>query len=114
MKRKNIGIIFGVLILALVLGGCRNETQNQIRRSIQDFTADKMYITIYSLSGDVVFEGVVDGKVTRSSDQLSNGNGLAPGGYIYWFDERGRYHQTDMTYVVTSYDRGADNTPQSQ
>jgi len=114
MKRKNIGIIFGILILALILGGCRNETQNQIRRSIQDFTADKMYITVYSLTGDVVFEGVVDGKVTRSSDQLSNSSGTAPGGYIYWFDERGRYHQTEMPYMVTTYDRGAEDTSSSE
>lgn len=114
MKRRSIGIMFGILILALVLGGCRNETQNQIRRSIQDFTADKMYITVYSLTGDTVFEGVVDGKVTRSSDQLSNGNGLAPGGYIYWFDERGRYHQTDLPYMVTTYDRSANAESRTQ
>lgn len=115
MKRRvNLSIIFGILILALVLGGCRNETQNRIRRSIQDFTADKMFITVYTLNGDVVFEGAVDGKVTRSSDQLSNDNAAAAGSYIFWFDERGRYHQTDMPYIVTTYDRNAVETPRTE
>ena len=114
MKRRNIGIIFGILILALVLGGCRNETQNRIRRSIQDFTADKMFITVYTLNGDVVFEGAVDGKVTRSSDKLSNDNATAAGSYIFWFDERGRYHQTDMPYIVTTYDRNAEDTSRTE
>ena len=94
-----------LLVLAVALGGCRNETQNRIRRSIQDFTADKMYISVYSWDGQEIFTGVVDGKVTRSASTLSNTNETAEGGYVYWFDDRGRYHQTDLPYLVTSYDR---------
>ena len=110
MRFKRTLPIIAVLLLALVISGCRNETQNQIRRSIQDFTADRMYITIYSLDGTQIFEGVVDGKVTRSTDALSNSNEAAQGDYVYWFDERGRYHQTDMPYIVSSYDRDAPDT----
>ncbi|MCA9837642.1 MAG: hypothetical protein KC422_12035 [Trueperaceae bacterium] len=107
MKRKVILFIL-LSFLVIVLGSCRNETQNQIRRSIQDFTAARMYVTIYSLDGSVVFEGQVDGKVTRSTTSSSNSNSPAEGSYIYWFDEQGRYHQTDMPYLVTSYDRRSE------
>ena len=110
MRPKRILLLTAVLLLALVVSGCRNETQNQIRRSIQDFTADRMYISIYSLDGTEIFNGVVDGKVTRSSETLSNTSETAQGTYVYWFDERGRYHQTDMPYIVTSYERGAPDT----
>jgi len=104
MRLKSKGfklLIIGLtIVLAISLSSCRNETQNRIRRSLQDFTADKMYITIYSLDGSTIFEGVVDGKVTRSS--RSDGES---GSYVYWFDDKGRYHQTNMPYIVSSYDR---------
>ena len=110
MRLKRALPIIALLLLTLVISGCRNETQNQIRRSIQDFTADRMYITIYSLDGTEIFEGVVDGKVTRSSETRSNTSETAQGTYVYWFDERGRYHQTDMPYLVSSYERGAPDS----
>lgn len=94
-----------LVVLALVLVGCRNETQNRIRRSIQDFTNVRMHISVYSLDGTVLFEGEVDGKVTRASATLSGTNDAASGTYIFWYDERGRYHQTDLPYLVTTYDR---------
>ena len=106
VSKKKCLLILCVL-LALGLSSCRNETQNRIRRSIQDFTADRMYITIYSIDGTEIFNGIVDGKVTRASDQLSNSNQTALGNYVFWFDERGRFHQTDLPYLVSSYDRGA-------
>lgn len=99
-----------VLVLVLVLAGCRNETQNRIRRSIQDYTASRMYITIYSYDGNVVFEGIVDGKVTRSGTASEGGaGGDAQGAYVFWYDDRGRYHQTDFPYFLTTYDRNAEN-----
>lgn len=94
-----------VLGLLLVLSACRNETQNRIRRSIQDFTSDRMYITLYSLDGAQIFGGVVDGKVTRASETISDTNESSSGSYVYWFDERGRYHQSNLPYLVTSYER---------
>ena len=97
--------ILALLLLALLLGGCRNETQNRIRRSIQDFTNVRMWITVYSLEGTAVFEGQVDGKVTRASATLEGTGDAASGTYIFWYDERGRYHQTDLPYLVTTYDR---------
>ena len=100
MNRKTILVLS--LLLVLLLAGCRNETQNQIRRSIQDFTNTRMYITLYSLDGTAIFSGVVDGKVTRASNNLSAGNGQASGSYIFWFDDRGQYFQSDLPYVVTT------------
>lgn len=97
MKR----ILF-VVATALLLVSCRNETQNAIRRNIQEFTSDRMYITLYSLQGQVIFQGIVDGKVSRAI--VTEGEA---GSYIFWFDERGRYHQSDLPYLVTSYDRSA-------
>ncbi|HEX7001584.1 MAG TPA: hypothetical protein VF164_07810, partial [Trueperaceae bacterium] len=61
--RKRVVLVL-LVALAVLLAGCRNETQNRIRRSIQDFTATRMYITIYSYDGKPVFRGIVDGKVT--------------------------------------------------
>ena len=106
---RSLGLVL-VLLLVLVLAGCRNETQNRIRRSIQDYTASRMYITIYSYDGNVIFEGQVDGKVTRSGTASEGGaGGDAQGAYIFWYDERGRYHQTDFPYVLTTYDRAAES-----
>jgi hypothetical protein len=90
------------ILLAVFLAGCRNETQNRIRRSIQDVTVTRMWITLYTITGTVVFEGLVDGKVTTAL-----ANEFEDGGYIFWFDERGRYHQTDLPYLATTYDHHA-------
>lgn len=103
--KKAITVLL-VLMLALVLAGCRNETQNRIRRSIQDYTASRMYITIFSYDGKLVFTGEVDGKVTRSGTASEGGaGGEAQGAYVFWYDEKGRYHQTDLPYLLTSYDQ---------
>jgi hypothetical protein len=103
---KRITLLLLTALLMLVLASCRNETQNIIRRNIQDFTSDRMYITLYTLDGTPVFDGVVDGKVTRASSTGTEG-ASALGDYIYWFDDRGRYHQSDLPYLITSYDRNA-------
>lgn len=103
--RISRSVVLAVLLLVLLLAGCRNETQNRIRRSIQDFTNVRMHITVYSLDGTTLFEGQVDGKVTRASANLSGTNESASGTYIFWYDERGRYHQTDLPYLVSTYDR---------
>lgn len=92
-------------VALLLLAGCRNETQNRIRRSIQDFSNTRMHITLYALDGTPVFEGPVDGKVTRASATSDGGNEPASGSYIYWYDDQGRYHQSDLPYLVTTYDR---------
>lgn len=102
MRRRTL-IIVGLLLLLVALAGCRNETQNRLRRSIQDFTAQRMYITIYSYDGKTVFTGIVDGKVTRSeTTSEGGGSGEAQGAYIYWYDERGRYFQTDLPYILST------------
>ncbi|HEX7004616.1 MAG TPA: hypothetical protein VF168_10565 [Trueperaceae bacterium] len=100
----NRRIVFGVVLVVLLLAGCRNETQNRIRRNFQDFANTRMYITLYSLDGSEIFEGTVDGKVTRAADSPESG-GASGGDYIFWFDDRGRYHQSDLPYLVTTYDR---------
>lgn len=105
MKKRAILIL---LVLTLLLTGCRNETQNRIRRNIQDFANTRMYITLYSLDGSELFHGTVDGKVTRSSANNSEGSGTASGEYVFWYDDRGRYHQSDLPYLVTTYDRNAE------
>ncbi len=105
--RKRVVLVL-LVALAVLLAGCRNETQNRIRRSIQDFTATRMYITIYSYDGKPVFSSVVDGKVTRSGTASEGSGGEAQGAYIFWYDERGRYHQTDLPYMLTSYDLSED------
>lgn len=103
---KKLGLALAVIVLLLGLASCRSETQNRIRRNIQEFTGQRMYITLYSLNGNVVFEGVVDGKVTRSTSQSATGKDrTATGSYIFWYDDKGRYHQTDLPYLLTSYQR---------
>lgn len=97
--------------LVLLLGGCRNETQNQLRRQLQEFTSATMYVTLYSLDGTVIYEGDVDGKVTRASATVANSNEAASGSYIYWFDKRGVYHQSDLPYLVTSSPQGQSEAP---
>ncbi|HEX7038884.1 MAG TPA: hypothetical protein VF202_02100 [Trueperaceae bacterium] len=111
--RRSLTLLL-VVALVLLLAGCRNETQNRIRRSIQDFTATRMYITIYSYDGKPVFRGIVDGKVTRSGTAPEGSGGEAQGAYIFWYDERGRYHQTDLPYILTSYDLEAEPAAEAQ
>lgn len=106
MKKRTLAITL-LLVMTLVLAGCRNETQNRIRRSIQDFTNARMYITLYSLDGATVYEGLVDGKVTRASATLSDSSEKSSGNYIFWFDDKGQYHQTDLPYLLTTFDRNA-------
>ena len=109
---KKIATVVLALVLLIGLASCRNETQNRIRRSIQEYTAQRMYITVYSYDGKVIFDGIVDGKVTRSGNASEGGQGSeALGSYTYWYDERGRYYQTDMPYLVTTFDRNATTTP---
>lgn len=106
--KKRLALALLVAALALTLGACRNETQNRIRRSIQDFTNQRMYITLYSYDGKQVFNGVVDGKVTRSSTKSEGAaSGDSQGAYIYWYDDRGRYHQSNLPYLLTTYDHTA-------
>jgi len=104
--RRSLLVILSIALLVGALAACRNETQNRIRRSIQDFTSVRMYITVLAYDGTVVFEGLVDGKPTRSSALSDDGNDPQTGSYIFWYDERGRYHQTNLPYMVTTYDRG--------
>lgn len=102
VRRRTLLVVVGLLLVVLI-AGCRNETQNRIRRNIQDFTAQRMYITIYSYDGKTVFTGIVDGKVTRSeTTSEGGGSGEAQGAYIYWYDERGRYFQTDLPYMLST------------
>ncbi len=96
-----------VAVFAVGLVGCRNEAQNRLRRSIQDLSSTRMHITVHALSGEVVFQGIVDGMVSRA-DARGGGGEPASGSYVYWYDERGRYHQTDLPYLLTSYERVPD------
>lgn len=108
MSKRVRTLLLVVTVLALVLAGCRNETQNRIRRNLQDFSNARMYITLYTLDGQEVFSGVVDGKVTRAAAELSSGGGQASGSYVFWYDDRGRYHQSDLPYLVRNYDPAAE------
>ena len=102
--KRTVPILLVAVALVAVLAGCRNETQNRIRRSIQDFTNQRMYVTIYSYDGKEIFKGQVDGKVTRSSATSEGTGENSQGYYLYWYDERGRYYQTDLPYMLTTYD----------
>jgi len=104
--RRVLTLIVALVIVASALAACRNETQNRIRRSIQDFTNVRMYITVYSYDGNALYEGAVDGKVTRSALRSDDGSEQQSGSYVYWYDDRGRYHQTNLPYLVSTYDRG--------
>ncbi len=112
LTSKKVVMALSILLLALFATACRNEAQNRIRRSIQEYTAQRMYITVYSYDGKAVFTGLVDGKVTRSGNASEGGVGdQSLGAYIYWYDDRGRYHQTDLPYLLTSYERNVPSQP---
>ncbi len=101
-KRNTLLLLTALLLLSGFLVGCRNETQNRIRRDLQDFTGGRMYITVYALNGTPVHQGLVDGKVTRSVSEVTNGAATQPDGYVYWYDPSGQYFQTDMQYLLSS------------
>ncbi len=103
MKKKTL-LLISIVVLSLVFTGCRNEVQNQIRANIQDFTAGKMYITLHAQDGREIFKGIVDGQITRSP-AVTNANQQVSGSFVFWFDDAGRYHQTNLPYLLTSFDR---------
>jgi uncharacterized protein YcfL len=105
--RRALLLLAALIVVSGSLAACRNETQNRIRRSIQDFTNVRMYITVYSYDGSALFEGMVDGKVTRAGLRSDDGSEQQTGSYVYWYDDRGRYHQTSLPYLVSTYDRAA-------
>ncbi len=112
VTKKKLLLALTLLLLVGALASCRNETQNRIRRDIQDFTGGRMFITLYSLDGTPIYSSTVDGKVTRASGSLANSNENAAGNYIFWFDETGQYHQSDLPYLVTSNQRDAGSGEQ--
>lgn len=98
------------LLFVLILSGCQTQVQNRIRQEIQNLSSQRLYIQVYALDGTPIYEGIVDGGVSRAPAAGNEGETLR-GDYIYWFDERGRYHQTDMFYLLTTYDiRGRIST----
>lgn len=106
MKKSHLLVL---VLLTFTLASCRSETQNRIRREIQDFTGQRFHITLYDQNGEAIYEGTVNGKISRSSGFSSNDNEEpANGDFIYWYDERGRYHQTNLPYLVTAFERTDD------
>ena len=101
-KQRLLRLLVTALLLAGLLAGCRNETQNRIRRDLQDYTGGRMYITVYALGGTPIYQGMVDGKVTRSVSEVTNGAATQPSGYVFWYDPSGQYFQTDMQYLLSS------------
>jgi len=95
---KRTLLLVPLIMLALV--SCRSETQNKLRRDVQDITGGTYYISLYALGGQEIFNGKVNGKVTRA-DGADGGQGS----YVFWYDDKGRYHQSDLPYLVSSYDR---------
>lgn len=96
--KKPLRIIILALVLLVFLAGCRAETQNRWRRNMLDYANRNMYITIYALDGSVIYSGVVDGKVTRAD---GNGTDSSGGSYVYWYDDKNVYHQSNLGYLVT-------------
>ena len=91
-----------LLLTVVFLAGCRNETQNRIRRDLQDYTGGTRYITVYSLDGTPVHQGDVDGQVTRSVSEVVGGAAVETADYVYWFDRSGTYFQSNMPYLMSS------------
>lgn len=107
--RRALGL--SLLLALLLLSGCRNETQNRIRRDLQDFTGRRMYITVYALNGTPIHQGLVDGQVTRSVSEVANGAATETASYVYWFDPSGQYFQSDMQYLLSSKPQPGQEQP---
>lgn len=112
-KFKRNRMLLLLLLALFLLAGCRNETQNRIRRDLQDYTGGRTYITVYSVNGTPIFNGTVDGQVTRSVSDVNGGAATELSSYVYWFDSDGKYYQTDMPYLLTSRDPEGNATPAS-
>lgn len=110
LKRRR-ALILLLLVLALFLAGCRNETQNRIRRDIQDFTGQRMHITVYAWDGSPIHQGRVNGQVTRSVSDVVGGAANELASYVYWFDETGQYFQTDLPYLLSSGPQDVTQAP---
>ena len=112
---SNIGLLAMAAVAAVTFTSCRAETQNKFRRQVLDLANTTQYITVFSLSGQELFRGDVDGKVTRADDTSGNTKSTSGGDYVYWFDKGGRYYQSNMQYIVTtdSNRTGLESAPSS-
>ena len=110
---SSIGLLAMAVVAAVTFTSCRAETQNKFRRQVLDLANTTQYITVYSLSGQEIFRGDVDGKVTRADETSGNTTSAGSGGYVYWFDKGGRYYQSNMQYIVTTDSKrtGLESTP---
>lgn len=97
-------LLLVLLALALLLSGCRTETQNRIRRDVQNIAGQRMYVRLYDQDGKTLLDSISDGLVSRSVlVEAGNRRGEeSRGNYIFWFDDRGTYFQTDLTYYIVS------------
>jgi hypothetical protein len=99
--------LFLLLGASLAFTGCRLEAQDRPHGNgnpaAQVVADERHYITLYSLDGTVLFEGVVAGTVDQ-----------AAGSYIFWYDDQGRYHQSDLPYLLTSYRRAETPPPAAE
>lgn len=98
---RRLMLVVIVVSMLVALAGCRSEAQNRWRRNIQDYTRQDVFINLYALDGTVIYSGRVDGKVTRASGNLSNSSDAAEGSYIFWYDNKGVYHQSNLSYLIT-------------
>src|SRR3990167_9542031 len=91
--------IIVMLFIFICLTGCAvNEQRNLDARytRIEWNTSLVGYITCINRTGQVVFSGVVNGKVTRAGRDNE-------GYYVFWFDQANRYHQWNGEYFYTDY-----------
>ncbi|HEX2863076.1 MAG TPA: hypothetical protein VHN99_00800 [Deinococcales bacterium] len=113
LRASSLGLLAVAAVAAVTLTGCRAETQNKFRRQVLDLANTTQYITVFSLSGQEIFRGTVDGKVTRADDTSAGQTSPGNGDYVYWFDKGGRYYQSNMQYIVTTDANrtGLESTP---
>ena len=92
---KKMLVVFSLVFLV----GCDNNEQRNLNARYTQIDEKRGligYVTCINRTGQVVFNGVVDGKVTRAGGDNS-------GYYVFWFDSKGRYHQWNGEYFYTDY-----------
>ncbi|RME06745.1 MAG: hypothetical protein D6812_01175 [Deltaproteobacteria bacterium] len=93
--KVRIVVWMALLMLFGMALGCTQESQNQLKRSIQNYTGASLRVTIYAMDGTPIktYEGV--DKVTTGRGERGDARP-----YIYFYDKNGKYVQTNMGYIA--------------
>ncbi len=93
--------VFVVVVFALLLSGCLEESRNKLFRSLQqNVIGERLLVTHYTPNGEKLEFIINDGKVTSAKTEGDSGFTF-PLGYYYFYSETGYVQLPIIGTVIT-------------